>query len=214
MKKTRVILAPRFEGLSAANTYLEESLGMRKILPLLALLVSLPVAAEPLIRQHTSFYYIDGASATLLAAQLDQTGPLGADGKRYAAKTRWDVTWRFGHTQKGSTCSITRADVVVGIAQAMPKWRGEDKGAPALKDAWTKFAEALQRHEDGHKENGMKAAKEIESAVLATKPGSNCEDVEAKANAAAVAIVEKYQALDEEFDRKTDHGRNQGASLL
>jgi predicted secreted Zn-dependent protease len=83
-----------------------------------------------------------------------------------------------------------------------------------LKDAWTKFAEALQRHEDGHKENGMKAAKEIESAVLATKPGSNCEDVEAKANAAAVAIVEKYQALDEEFDRKTDHGRNQGATLL
>jgi hypothetical protein len=26
--------------------------------------------------------------------------------------------------------------------------------------------------------------------------------------------VAKYQALDQEYDRKTDHGRNQGATLL
>lgn len=187
---------------------------MRKILPLAALLVCLPLGAEPLVRQHTSFYYIDGASATILAAQLDQTGPVGADGKRYAAKTRWDVTWRFRHEQKGTTCAITRVDVAVGIAQTMPKWRGEEKGAAQLKEAWTKFEGALQRHEDAHKENGMKAAKEIEAAALAVKPVSNCEEVESKGNAAALAIVEKYQAADEELDRKTDHGRNQGATLL
>jgi hypothetical protein len=27
-------------------------------------------------------------------------------------------------------------------------------------------------------------------------------------------VLPKYQALDEEYDRKTDHGRNQGATLL
>jgi predicted secreted Zn-dependent protease len=104
--------------------------------------------------------------------------------------------------------------VAVGIAQTVPKWRGEDKGASGLKALWTKFIDALQRHEDGHKDHGLKAGKEIETAMLAVKPASNCEDLERAANTAAQAIVTKYQALDEEYDRKTDHGRNQGATLL
>ena len=83
-----------------------------------------------------------------------------------------------------------------------------------MKALWTKFLDALQRHENGHKEHAVKAGKEIEAAVLAVKPASNCEDLEASANAAAQAIEAKYQALDVEYDRKSDHGRNQGATLL
>ena len=83
-----------------------------------------------------------------------------------------------------------------------------------MKSRWTSFLEALRRHEEEHKEHGLKAAREIETVVLAVKPASNCEDLGAAANAAAEAIVAKYQALDEEYDRKTDHGRNQGATLL
>jgi predicted secreted Zn-dependent protease len=59
-----------------------------------------------------------------------------------------------------------------------------------------------------------RSGKEIDAAVLAVKPASNCEDLATGANAAAEAIVAKYQALDAEYDRKTDHGRSQGAVLL
>jgi predicted secreted Zn-dependent protease len=187
---------------------------MRKILFLLVVLTSVPVAGEPLVRLHTSYYYIAGPSATVLAAQLDQNGPVGADGIHYAGKTRWDIQWKFKHEQKATACSMTAAAVAVGIAQTMPKWRGEGKGAEGLKALWAKFIAALQRHEDGHRENGLKAGKEIEAAVLAIKPASNCEDLAAAANAAADAIVAKYQALDEAYDRKTNHGRNQGGTLL
>lgn len=187
---------------------------MRKILFVLAVLNSMPAAGEPLVRLHTSFYYIDGASATVLAAQLDQNGPVGSDGKHYAGRTRWDIQWKVRHEQKGTACSISEVAIAVGIAQTMPKWRGEAKGAAGLKSLWTKFAEALQRHEDGHKEHGMKAAKEIEAAVLAVKPASNCEDLELAANTVAQAVVTKYRASDEEYDRKSDHGRNRGATLL
>jgi predicted secreted Zn-dependent protease len=190
---------------------------MRKIMFVWALSISLlaaPVAGEPLARMHTSYYYIDGPSAAVLAAQLDQTGPVGSDGKHYAGRTRWDIQWKFRHQQQGITCSLKDVAVAVGIAQTLPKWRGEDKGAPGLKAHWSRFIDALQRHEEGHKEHGLKAGRQIEAAVLAVKPASNCEDLEAAANAAAQAIVAKFQALDEEYDRKTDHGRNQGATLL
>jgi len=173
-----------------------------------------PVSAEPLVRRHTSYCYVDGPSATVLAAQIDQNGPPGADGKRYAGKTKWDVQWKFRHEQHGVTCGMKEVAVAVGIAQTLPKWRGEAEGAAALKTRWQQFADALKRHEDGHKDHGLAAAKEIEVALLAAKPASNCEDLAVSANSAAEAIVEKYQKLDEDYDRETDHGRSQGATLL
>jgi predicted secreted Zn-dependent protease len=178
------------------------------------LMLAAPVAGEPLIRLHTSYYYIDGPSAAGLAAQLDQKGPVGSDGIHYAGRTRWDIQWKFSPQQQGIACSMKEVAVAVGIAQTMPRWRGENKGAAGLKALWTKFLGALQRYEDGHKEHGLKAGREIEAAVLAVKPAGNCEDLELTANTAAQAIVSKYRALDEEYDRKTDHGRNQGATLL
>jgi len=47
---------------------------MRRVLFACAVPISMltvPVGAEPVIRIHTSYYYIDGPSATVLAAQLD-----------------------------------------------------------------------------------------------------------------------------------------------
>ncbi|HEX7812335.1 MAG TPA: DUF922 domain-containing protein [Burkholderiales bacterium] len=103
---------------------------MRKILclGLLAAAISPVLAtAEPLTRVHASYYYIDGSSATVLAAQLEQTGPKDEQGKRFPGKTRWDVQWQFNHQQEGETCGVKDVVVAVGIAQNMPKWRGADK---------------------------------------------------------------------------------------
>jgi predicted secreted Zn-dependent protease len=191
---------------------------MQKILtPAIAVLLAAtfrPLAAEPLVRMHTSYYYVDGRSAAVLAAQIDQSGPTATDGKRYAGRTKWDVQWKFNYEQQGVTCSMKGAAVAVGIAQAMPRWRGEAKGAAALRARWVQFFEALKRHEDGHKEHGLKAGKEIETALLAVKPAGNCEDLGKAANATAQRILEKYQKLDKDYDDKTEHGRTEGAALL
>ncbi|HWH47226.1 MAG TPA: DUF922 domain-containing protein [Burkholderiales bacterium] len=173
-----------------------------------------PVPAEPLTRIHTSYYYVDGPSASVLAAQIDQAGPAGADGRRYPGKTKWDVQWKFKHEQQGVTCIMKQVAVAIGIAQTLPRWRGEAKGTAALKIRWRQFVEALARHEDGHKQHGLAAGREIETALIAAKPAGNCEDLAAAANGAAEAIVKKYQDLDEDYDRKTAHGRSQGATLL
>lgn len=187
---------------------------MHKGLIALCLLASAQVGAEPLVRHGTSYYYIDGPSATVLAGQLDQSGPVAADGRRYAGRTKWQAQWQFNREQKGVTCTLTQVRVVVGISQTLPKWRGEDKGAEALKSAWNRFMQALERHEDEHKQIALKAAREIEAALAATKPASNCEALTDAANAAAQAIIEKYRKADEDLDSRTDHGRSEGATLL
>lgn len=185
------------------------------LLPLLAVTGPVPGMAEPLARMHTSYYYIDGASATVLAAQIDQNGPAEADGKRHPAKTRWDVQWKFNHDQQGETCGIKDVVIAIGIAQTMPKWRGAEKpGSASLKARWQKFVDAVKRHEDGHREHGIKAGAEIEKALLAVKPASNCEDLDKAANAAGEQVIDKYRKRDEAYDQATDHGRKQGVTLL
>lgn len=178
-------------------------------------MVSLSAFGEPLTRLHTSFYYIDGGSATLLAAQIEQKGPTAAaDGKRRPALTKWDIQWKLRHVQEGVRCGMKEAAVLVGVAQTMPRWRGEAQSGGALKARWQKFIEAVKRHEDVHKDNAVKAGTEIESALLAVEPHSNCEDLAGSANAIAEEIVRKYRKLDEDYDRRTGFGRNQGAALI
>jgi predicted secreted Zn-dependent protease len=150
----------------------------------------------------------------VLQAQLDQKGPAGEDGKHQPSKTRWDVQWKFNHDQQGETCGAKDVAVMVGIAQNLPKWSGGDKGPQALRKRWDRFAEALQRHEDKHKDHGIKAGAEIEAALLALKPAANCEDLDKAANAAGEKVIEKYRKLDRDYETATDHGRKQGASLL
>lgn len=177
-------------------------------------MASLSAFGEPVTRLHTNYYYIDGSSATLLAGQIEQKGPPGADGKRNPALTKWNIQWKFRHVQEGVSCSMKEAAVLVGVAQTMPRWRGEAQSGAALKARWQKFIDAVKRHEDVHKDNGIKAGTEIEVVLLSVKPHSNCEDLARTANAAAEEIVRKYQKLDEEYDRKTRYGRTQGATLI
>ena len=178
------------------------------------LLLAGAATAEPLARVHTSYYYIDGSSATVLTAQMDQNGPAGEDGKRQPSKTRWDVQWKYNHDQVGVTCGVRDVMVAVGIAQNIPRWRGENKSSGPLATRWKKFSEAVKRHEAVHKDHGMKAAAEIESALQGLKPASNCVDLDKAANAAGERIIQKYRELDAEYDRRTAHGRKEGVSLL
>jgi len=53
-----------------------------------------------------------------------------------------------------------------------------------------------------------------QDSVITILPASDCEGLGVAAKSAAEAIVKKYQKLDEEYDRKTGHGRSRGAARL
>lgn len=72
----------------------------------------------------------------------------------------------------------------------------------------------MNEKDRGGCDHGLAAGKEIEAALLAAKPASNCEDLAVAANSTAEAIVKKFQKLDQDYDRKTGHGGSQGATLL
>ncbi|MEX0959883.1 MAG: DUF922 domain-containing protein [Burkholderiales bacterium] len=173
-----------------------------------------PSAAEPLVRMSTSYYYIEGGSALILTEQIRKKGPVGIDGKRHASRTRWNVQWKFRHNVRDDKCQMDDATVAVGINATRPRWRGEKTGPASLKRRWKQMIEAIERGEEHHKQQATLAGNQILAALEAMPPARNCQVLIETANRTANGILEKYQAASEAYDRRTEHGRKDGASLI
>jgi predicted secreted Zn-dependent protease len=55
---------------------------------------------------------------------------------------------------------------------------------------------------------------EILAALKALPAARNCQTLIETANRTANEIMNKYQAVSEAYDRRTEHGRRDGAALI
>ena len=76
-----------------------------------------------------------------------------------------------------------------------------------------RFYSVLLKHEEGHKDSGLYAARDIEKALLSLGSFNDCQELEITANQTAKKIIQKYNKRDKDYDRKTDYGRLQGVSI-
>jgi predicted secreted Zn-dependent protease len=167
--------------------------------------------ARPSISVKRSFYPVSGRTAHDLKAQMKKAGP-GAESKIWGdARTKWQVNWNYGLMQVSGGCRINGVTTSVHVTFIMPRWANQADGSPELKETWDKFVNALQKHEDGHKEHGIHAAQEIESEIARLQPMRSCGEVQSAANRRANTIIEKYRKKDLYYDILTIHGTTQGA---
>jgi predicted secreted Zn-dependent protease len=71
----------------------------------------------------------------------------------------------------------------------------------------------LFKHEQQHKDYGVQAANELEQALLAINERQACSTLQNNMADTAQQILDKYDQLEKEFDRVTNHGLNQGIKL-
>jgi predicted secreted Zn-dependent protease len=68
----------------------------------------------------------------------------------------------------------------------------------------------LRYHEDGHKENGLKAANAMARRFRALPPRANCAELEADIGKTADRLLKEYKDIDVAYDHATNHGESQG----
>lgn len=169
--------------------------------------------AKPSVSIRHTYYPVSGVTSHELRAQMDKKGP-GAGGKtRGDARTKWMVNWGFGLKQVSEGCRIHNVSTSVKVAFIMPRWKNAAKGSPELRERWQNYMKALQNHEDGHRDFGIKAAQEIESVLSGLGPRRSCREMERTANAAASDTLNSYIKKEEYYDILTIHGMTQGASF-
>lgn len=178
---------------------------------LLLALPALSARAEPTVKVDTHYYDIRGASAAELRQQMSRLGPPDRDGRRYDAYTKWYVAWRFTYHEDGKSCRIERVTTSADVTYTLPRWKVPRAAAPELTAHWDRYLAALQTHEDGHRDFGVRGAHEVEQQIRALPAHGSCRELEAAANAAGHRVLDKYRAQELAYDRDTRHGATQGA---
>jgi predicted secreted Zn-dependent protease len=169
--------------------------------------------ANPAITVTTNHYTITGSTASELRQQMNQLGPLWRTGKRFDAITRWHVRWSYRYAIRNNRCQITTNQVQADITITMPQWRSSSQVSGDLVKRWQRYITALQHHENGHRDHGIGAAREVVRALSKFPASPTCQQLGLAADAAMLRIIDRYSRKDVEYDRLTQHGATQGAKF-
>ena len=167
--------------------------------------------AEPTVIINYDYYDIEGRTAAELRQQMDRHGVVWSNGNTYDAYTGWNVNWNYRYRMINNKCSIGSVTTTLEVEFRLPRWTDYAGGPAALKKKWDNYMESLIRHENGHKDFGIRAATEIERSVAELKPAETCDDLAATANKLGRRIISEYAAAEKKYDAQTNFGETQGA---
>lgn len=155
-------------------------------------------------------YLIRGASAEALRDDLARLGPKDQDGNHHAY-TRWSLRWSYPYERRAGRCATGPVKVSVTVTFTYPEWNPPAEAPTELVERWNGYKTALERHENGHKEHGLGAARDVRKKLESLGDEPDCDSMNREANAQASRIVDDYKAKDKAYDKTTRHGATQGA---
>jgi predicted secreted Zn-dependent protease len=170
-------------------------------------------ASSPAVSNVRYQYYpISGATARELRAQMGQRGPLDRlEGRRYDARTDWILRWSYRYARTGNQCTLRSITSQVDVTLIYPRWQPPAKVSRSLVSDWNRYLAALQLHEEGHKNHGVAAGRDVVEKLSQMPSYPSCQELGKAANALAQTISKGYNQRDVEYDRSTRHGYTQGA---
>ena len=154
-----------------------------RIIIMLAMILSwnsVAYAANPSIKIKWKYYDISGSTKRELLKQLKRKGPNG-----YWAYSKWSI-------QPGSACRVK-----LKLDYTMPRWKNRKGASKKLQKSWNKMIINLKRHEEGHGNFAIKAAKHLTSV--------KCKG--------AKEVYRNLKKQNKDYDRKTRHGIRQGVKF-
>jgi predicted secreted Zn-dependent protease len=184
----------------------------RRLLPIVPLALAAVFAhsasaaqPSPRVAHATMTYYdVGGATPAQIRARLNARRPTSPDGCSCDAFTRWTFRWNWpGYG--GAGCDLSKAVVSLRVTVSFPRWTHPRAASAALAAAWSRYARALARHEQGHVDY---AVARYPAVVRAIKRGT-CGSADAAAQA-QLTLIRKHDAA---YDAATRHGATQGASF-
>ena len=192
--------------------------GDMRCIGVLAALLAVPAGAAdleaPAIQDSIEYRDIVGNSEDALAAALKQVGSTNRSGDRFAASTRWQLRWNFRVEQHpGASCQLASAKTELDVHMTLPRWMPAKNVSPVLVKRWNTFADALRKHEDGHRDIAIEAARVVTDRVAAAPPERDCATLKKRLGRIADDTLREYKDKESSYDVTTMHGQTQGATF-
>jgi predicted secreted Zn-dependent protease len=184
--------------------------GAVHILPVASLLILAAASAAPTVSERTEEYAVAGTTPEEIRINMNRQRPTVKNGLRLDAFTDWQVRHEYRHSSTAEQCTLTSFTTTVDVVTTLPRWSG-NRGDIALAQRWDRYRRALEEHEKGHAQVGIRAAEAIQSELSKVPPHATCADLQIVIESRVKGILEGAREEEADYDRRTKHGTTQGA---
>jgi predicted secreted Zn-dependent protease len=157
------------------------------------------------------YYTVIGRTAAELRAQINRLGPKDQYGQPYDGQADSELRWSYQVATVENRCVVTAVNVHVQTTITMPQWTPPPDAPSELRERWVRYYSALLFHENGHKELGNTAGKQLVQLAAALPPAATCDDLKASLDDLAQDALAWLTQQNIQYDLTTQHGRTQGA---
>jgi predicted secreted Zn-dependent protease len=169
------------------------------------------VTVEESVIRH---YDVAGGTTAELSMAARRSGPVSpVSGSRVWGACTWKITWNYATGGGAGKCGLEKFSIRLSAILDLPRWTNRDAASADLRAEWDRFAAALRQHEDGHKDNGVRAANDLAGRLRALPPEKDCAALDARIRAVGERVIAEHRLADQAYDRSTGHGATQGAVL-
>jgi len=159
------------------------------------------------INMELHYYSIQGSTLEELKSAIAEKGPRDYLGQKRDAALQWTVSWQRENK------ALTAITVKNKTTLTLPRWDGADSADPILRESWHKYMAAILKHEKQHLrhlEAHLPKIKKRLQQTLKANPSITSQEL----NTIGHQELELIRKLDRNYDRVSDHGRNEGVLLI
>lgn len=132
--------------------------------------------------------------------------------QRFAGQTDWSIEWQTCLKRLPEECRIAGVELTVNVAYTLPRWADRDWSTRDVRQRWDRYALTLADHERGHGQIALQVASLIEKELVGRSAGS-CAALDFETSNRVSVLMRQGEAMQNDYDRSTEHGVLQGASF-
>lgn len=163
----------------------------------------------------TQQYEVRGRNVRDVRKAMNEKGPLnGKLNRRFDARTDWEVNWKYqydGELAKQGVYRLSKWQIDLKVNVIMPKWQNAAEALPFERRSWQVYMARLKLHEDGHVKLAERTAVALNESFSTIGFYTSKTKLEAAIKERSGKILRKYSGHHVDYDRRTQHGKTQGA---
>ena len=118
----------------------------------------------------------------------------------------------ISHLRSPSGCQVHGIRTTVRVIHPLPVLSQYVTDQQTI-DVFTRFSDALTKHEKNHGNNGISAAREMDKAFNEIPAQQSCHNLAGIIDSIGNTAIQKYIQADDEYDRMTRSGETESAVI-
>jgi predicted secreted Zn-dependent protease len=167
----------------------------------------------PVITETRRYYELDATLLEPLRQQLAERALAAGLAGGAIGSTRQDLETRYRLEPLPTGCRLAALSVRMDLTLDLPVWRPAGVTRRELRARWERMIGAITQHEEGHRDNAVRAARELHQRLSALGEDQDCEVLGKQAQREMLRVKLRFDLREKAYDRRTGHGVSQGSVL-